>query len=388
MANLTIPILTEADMASLREVLRFAKHLQPVAGNAMREDEYMAPEVYVARSPADGIVGLSEQAGTAFVDLPGSATCTVYRIVVSGGVKELRPVTGLTRTIHNLSTIGVVGDSWILVARDKFGIWWVAEEPGTTPGHFILCVNTTPDADGYFDATYMVKIAGGSLLDTGAAVYLREANSAPLLLLNEVYHAHITGSWNGRTVFMTGDFNLICEEGRTDDTGTGEGELTRTNRLRFYPRDDWEITRPTGTENLRTTQVRYIGASSLTVREEGGTPSYSNVSIITLSTAAAWTLTEPAAGEVLIVRNFDVYEGNALRGTNVWKLIFADDDFDLTDNIAGTAAGEQGDEITVFTQGYTGDVDVLTRCLAGVLKKKTLSFVRGLLDSVSAETDA
>ena len=379
MASLTIPLLTEKDQEILRAFLDRVRHLQPPPGNSAYDDDDMAPEVYVARSPADGILALSEQAGTAFVDTPGSATCTVYRIVVNAGVKELRPVTGLTRTIHNLSTIGVVGNSWILVARDKFGTWWVVEEAGTGAGHYIKCVNTTPDADGYFDATYMVKIAGGSIIDTGAAVYLREANSAPLLLLNEVYHAHVTGAWNGRSVFTTGDFNLICEEGRVDDVGTGYGDLPRTNRLRFFPDTDWEVTRPTGTPNQRTTQVRYI-AGGLTVREEGGSPSYSSITIVTLSPANAWVLTQPAAGEVLVQRTLNVFEGSSQRNTtDVYKITFDNDDFDL---VGG------GGEVTVNTNGVTETFYLLSSCVAGVLKKRQLVFVRGLLDSIGGEVDA
>lgn len=91
-----------------------------------------APEVYVARVPAGGVPAVDEGytgtgtgTGSLAADSPGSASCAVYKVVVdSTGAANLIRVAGLDKTIYNLSNQVVLGQSWALVARDKFGYWY------------------------------------------------------------------------------------------------------------------------------------------------------------------------------------------------------------------------------------------------------------------------
>lgn len=109
-------------------------------------EEHQAPQLYVALTPEDGIPGLdiappetgtgTGTGGDVFVgdDIPGYATCNIYRVVPTVPLGDtstpaLEPITGLTKTVYNTSAISVPGYTWIIVARDSFGSWLVVTPP-------------------------------------------------------------------------------------------------------------------------------------------------------------------------------------------------------------------------------------------------------------------
>lgn len=129
--------LTDADRRKLKQLFDDfygESRTSPVRTQTPRDEEYLTPEIYVALTPAGGIPALAEgpDAGTAFGegDIPGSADCQIYQVIAG----SLDTITGVTRTVYNLSESDIDGDSWILATRDKFGKWWaVPSAPEAVP---------------------------------------------------------------------------------------------------------------------------------------------------------------------------------------------------------------------------------------------------------------
>jgi len=96
-------------------------------------EDHQAPEVYVALPPADGIPGTDAVDNYGDYDpytgyaeyennLVGSAECDIYRIVRDGSHWRLEEVSGLSKTVYNL-TDSVISQAFIPIMRDKFGNW-------------------------------------------------------------------------------------------------------------------------------------------------------------------------------------------------------------------------------------------------------------------------
>lgn len=91
-----------------------------------------APETYVALTPSTGIPALNRSGTTgtdtpdpdALDDVPGSAQCNVYRCYSVLGVRRLRRVGQLKRTVLNLGPLALAGNVFVLITRDKFGTWY------------------------------------------------------------------------------------------------------------------------------------------------------------------------------------------------------------------------------------------------------------------------
>ena len=137
--------LTEKDREQVQDLVDgFERKWGNVPGHSVPVlDDPMAPEVYIARTPAGGIPALTEGVGTGTgtgsgcdYDEPGYATCPIYRILPPTGTgshdcdHHIEPVNGLTRTVFNLSSSSVAGNSWVLVVRDKWGSWFVPPSGG------------------------------------------------------------------------------------------------------------------------------------------------------------------------------------------------------------------------------------------------------------------
>lgn len=87
-----------------------------------------APEVYLAKTPLDGIPAATDLA-------PGkSATdCVVWKVIEDGsGDPIFEEVVGLKKTVYNAGTF-VGGATLVVVKRDKWGRWWTesAQASGT-----------------------------------------------------------------------------------------------------------------------------------------------------------------------------------------------------------------------------------------------------------------
>lgn len=155
--------LNDNDRRTLKELIReFENRRQNQSSQSGDEKPPQAPEVYVARVPAGGIPALDEGytgtgtgTGSIAPDMPGSAVCAVYRLVVdSAGTPYLIRVADLNKVVYNLSSSIVTGNGWILVSRDKFGYWYaggaidlsddVAEASETIVDH-VHVVESIPD---------------------------------------------------------------------------------------------------------------------------------------------------------------------------------------------------------------------------------------------------
>ena len=106
-------------------------------------EDHQAPEIYIALPPATGIPALTPgEAGEP--DIPGVATCEVYKLVnvvtVTGtGTNTTTPVlreVGLQKVVYNISSNEIpsteeagtgTGEAhnWVIVKRTKFGVWVV-----------------------------------------------------------------------------------------------------------------------------------------------------------------------------------------------------------------------------------------------------------------------
>lgn len=130
--------LSEADRDELQALLEEfrGRRLNTTGRPRPGEDLIIqAPELYAALTPIDGIPGLSADlnfgtgtgsgtgTGIGEGNTPGVAECAIYRLVETHGVNDLTDA-DFTRDVFNLGESAIPGDTWILVARDKFGDWW------------------------------------------------------------------------------------------------------------------------------------------------------------------------------------------------------------------------------------------------------------------------
>lgn len=124
--------LSSSDLVVLRQLIERERQglvnprNRPWSGRRIPQ----APEVYAVKTPSTGIparVGLR----------PGSVVCTVQDLP-GPGYSALDAVTGLTILVYNLDPINIPGNSYVPVARDKFGRWWATCEgcPEGVPGSF------------------------------------------------------------------------------------------------------------------------------------------------------------------------------------------------------------------------------------------------------------
>lgn len=123
-------ILSDSDVHLLRRMKEFIDR-QPV--NTLESDDQgsavLAPEVYVARVPVNGIPPLSI-GRNGDPDVPGSAVCDIYKIYLESSGRPVMEYTGFTRTVYNVS-VAWIDSKYAIIKRDKF--WaWVVDCPCTT----------------------------------------------------------------------------------------------------------------------------------------------------------------------------------------------------------------------------------------------------------------
>lgn len=132
--------LNEDDVRRLRSLLSAHRNTAPPRRGyegKVDHEEQQAPEVYVAKTPANGIAARgSSDTGTGTDDDdngPGYDWCELYRVVDNrSGEPALYPLgaAGVTERVHNLSSSDIAGGEWILVIRDKGGVWWAVTGGG------------------------------------------------------------------------------------------------------------------------------------------------------------------------------------------------------------------------------------------------------------------
>lgn len=144
--NMKFPVLSEADLKVLRElIVKSSKLLTGGRSLGMEKlfnpgDDLITPEVYVALVPIEGIpplqfTGVSTGTGTSTStgtgegpekgDEPGYAECDIYRILdVYPNQPELIPVSVNPLRVFNISYDWIPGyTTWVLVQKTKTGEW-------------------------------------------------------------------------------------------------------------------------------------------------------------------------------------------------------------------------------------------------------------------------
>lgn len=292
-------------------------------------------------------------------------------------------------------------------SHNALPVYEIAEVAGSGGGFlFAKALANDPDGSGHYDARLQTFQADGQLLDNGASVWMREAQNMGRLYNTVIYPVTLTGFAAGRSVYTVADFCLavgnatlsqlvafvhliFCAPDRCWDVTLAGARLVQVKRLlnvretggtifpnifqiTFDPATNWEVDDVDDDGDVIVQRV-------LNVRD-GTTPVTTLTWQMDFSPAESWIITATAAGHATIERTLRIFEGGSQRGTdNVYSITFEDVDFDIT---------ATGNVITnIQTSGYTGSFDVITNCVAGVLKVRCLTFIRGLLKTVGAERD-
>lgn len=126
----TVYFLTADDVIAIKKIIEAEKNRgvnnygRPKVGTVDHEEQ-QAPEVYVARTPQEGIDGLVADESGNLEDSLNYADCDIYRLNRLETSSKLERVGTLSKRVYNLSTTSVQGDRWVPVARDKCGSWYV-----------------------------------------------------------------------------------------------------------------------------------------------------------------------------------------------------------------------------------------------------------------------
>jgi hypothetical protein len=124
--------LTPQEVMVLRSALAKLDKIAPQApksvgigaGFVSRPDDMPSPDVYITRTPTNGIPGLTELTGTG-PDEPGHADCQIWKIEQNYSAQRftLVKIPGLTKKVFNLSIPDIPGDAWVPVIKTKGGAW-------------------------------------------------------------------------------------------------------------------------------------------------------------------------------------------------------------------------------------------------------------------------
>ena len=130
----TAYVLTKDDLERLKDSLAYVDSLRRNKSRSQDSYDSSSPEVYVARVPAGGIPALTTGA-TLDNDMPSKTVCNIYQILpdeVNGTTPEMMVVDSTTVEVYNVFATAVSGNTWVPVARDKFGTWVVTGMPQAT----------------------------------------------------------------------------------------------------------------------------------------------------------------------------------------------------------------------------------------------------------------
>lgn len=121
--------LTAQDHEILRHLIQWYRTQSPILNTRNRpqierERNSEAPQLYIARTPTDGIPSnSSNDVGSPSDDEPGSAECEIYQVLRYNNPVTVSPTAANDKTVYNIGNDSIPGDTWIIVARDAFGSW-------------------------------------------------------------------------------------------------------------------------------------------------------------------------------------------------------------------------------------------------------------------------
>ena len=216
------------------------------------------------------------------------------------------------------------------------------------------------DASGRYNARLQVRGPEGVLIDSGPAIWLREAQNMGALTDGGIYMCSLTGFAAGRYVYTVADFLLTV-------ANESQGQfILYASTLAFVPDRCWDLQEAA----LRIPYIKRL----LNVLETSGTV-YDDIYQFTFDPATNWEVDDADDdGDVIVRRVLDIYEGATERTTYTYKITFDGTDFD----VAATAAGHA----TVNTNGFTGTRDNYRYCcVTGTLYEvsATVSVTNGLV---------
>lgn len=257
----TIKALSDREIQILQGMINRVRALRGNTSNRpdSTESDQPSPEVYIAKTPTEGIsaldslgTGTGSGAPAAAGDSPGSALCNIYTLspasqpTSAGSPSVLVEVVGLSKWVFNLSDSDIAGDSWILVVKDKFGSWIaVTGGGGGTAGEPLRFVKVLEEegVDGYYQVRLMTELADGSLLDDGRPedeVWYYDANELDKIEMGKVMGpCKKTGVTDGMSVYTFSERKAFVQK----ETGSSRiGPNIHT--WEFAVRNHWTITEP------------------------------------------------------------------------------------------------------------------------------------------------
>lgn len=115
-------VLTDRDREALVGLVRQQYRQTGLhrSGSSTPEDLGTSPDVYAALTPVGGIPARSS-------NQLGAAECIVYRSIDG----QLVALDGVLRTVNNLTTSSIPGETWVKITRDKFGTWYAEPPPSS-----------------------------------------------------------------------------------------------------------------------------------------------------------------------------------------------------------------------------------------------------------------
>lgn len=158
-------LLSESDAESIRRLIDTSKRTIQQSRSRPPEthtdhEEQQSSDVYIARTPDEGIPALNEEAGTgtgSIVDTVGYAECEIYRVLApTSTTPRLHRVSKhFSQVVYNILTIPIIGGAWILIDKDKFGRWIASFPPSVTTYVQVLDAPWSSDNTPYSVGTYV-----------------------------------------------------------------------------------------------------------------------------------------------------------------------------------------------------------------------------------------
>jgi hypothetical protein len=191
----TVYGLSEKDRSDIRELMRRVDMMQRNTQNRPNliggpdAQEILAPEVYLALTPPQGIPAVGEEIGTATATSNEEDNgvpiwygwCEVWRVLpsVAGSVgtstgptaqedRIFPAFTGIPVKVYNYSDSALPGGEWVLVARDKFGSWFAVSSggaggSGSSAMSFVQIINGPETGiQGDIWQAYILSMASGT----------------------------------------------------------------------------------------------------------------------------------------------------------------------------------------------------------------------------------
>lgn len=214
-------------------------------------EETFTPEMYIARTPEQGIPGLTSMGTTGIGDVPGVADCNIFTVLPNAETTE--KINTLQRRIYNMSPDPIEGNKWILTTRDKYGRWYAitiggegsysqehcTRGPGWTAGLsnedcLLLTVRCGVGKCSTIDETQTVSLSSDDgVIWEGATDFIYSGGSGPVVFTRPDCQALPTLTIDGYCLVY--DYAGVDADGRlyieytggtalcSDESGTGSG---------------------------------------------------------------------------------------------------------------------------------------------------------------------